>query len=206
MENQTSFDLNEAIGRWRKQLSKSPAFRADDLEELELHVRDAAKNLRAQGLNDEEAFLISVRRTGSGNVLAEEFAVINGYEVLLDRVLWMTIGWITISALLSVILMATVRIPSAFFAPAWPPVVLASAVIAGLRSILPKHLRAPMGWAAGLLIVSIAVLVYLVPPLQDVSGSIEGFSYLIYNVTFMVQCLVSAGLIALVTFKQFRRS
>ena len=58
MENQTSFDLNAAIQRWRAGLAKSSSFHTDDLDELESHVRDSATTLRAQGLTDEEAFVM----------------------------------------------------------------------------------------------------------------------------------------------------
>jgi hypothetical protein len=67
MENETSFDLNAAIQRWRGQLAGSPSFRADDLEELESHLRDSVVSLQAKELSDEEAFLIAVRRTGTDN-------------------------------------------------------------------------------------------------------------------------------------------
>src|SRR5205814_1318591 len=101
MENQTSFDLGAAIQRWRGELAKSASFRADDLEELEMHLRDSQTSLRAQGLTAEEAFLIAARRTGSGDVLAAEFAAINGTSVWPDRLLWMATGGVTMSALWS---------------------------------------------------------------------------------------------------------
>jgi hypothetical protein len=47
MENQTSFDLNAAIQRWRRELAKSSSFRADDLEELESHLRDSESSLQS---------------------------------------------------------------------------------------------------------------------------------------------------------------
>src|SRR5438552_17659101 len=141
MENKTSFDLNAAIQRWRGDLAKSSSFRADDLEELESHLRDSESSLRAQGLTDEEAFLIAVRRTGSEDGLAAEFATINASSVWLDRLLWMITGSITMSALWSLTTMLLfVRTVFAWLAPA----ILAFALIAGLQSnLVRKFLRAP---------------------------------------------------------------
>src|SRR5690349_5770279 len=98
MENQTAFDLNVAIQRWRVQLAHTSSFRADDLEELESHLLDSQRSLRAVGLSDEEAFLIAIRRIGSGDALAGEFAAVNGFPLWLDRLLWMTTGSMIISA------------------------------------------------------------------------------------------------------------
>jgi hypothetical protein len=94
MENQTSFDLNAAIQRWRAELAKSSSFKKDDLDELEAHVRDSTETLRAPSLSEEEAFLIATRRTGQQDQLAAEFATVNGSSVWLDRIRWITIGWI----------------------------------------------------------------------------------------------------------------
>jgi len=94
MENKTPFDLNAAVQRWRAELAKSPNFRADDLDELESHVRDSEASLRALGLTSEEAFLIAVRRTGAGDVIAAEFATVNRSYVWQSRLLWMSAAWI----------------------------------------------------------------------------------------------------------------
>ena len=45
MENQTAFDLNQAIQRWRENLANSPAFRSENLNELESHLRDSISTL-----------------------------------------------------------------------------------------------------------------------------------------------------------------
>lgn len=46
----------------------------DDLAELESHLRESTGQLQAHGLNEEEAFLIAVRRLGNERELAREFA------------------------------------------------------------------------------------------------------------------------------------
>ena len=65
MENQTEFDLNRAMATWRQQLGQSPAYREENLEELESHLRDSIATLAGKGLTDEEAFLVATRRVGA---------------------------------------------------------------------------------------------------------------------------------------------
>jgi hypothetical protein len=205
MENETSFDLNAAIQRWRGQLSKFPSFRADDLEELESHVRDSALSLRAQGLTDEEAFLIAVRRTGAGDVLAAEFAAVNGSSVWLDRLLWMIMGSIAISALWSL----TTTVLFVGTALAWfAPVTLVLALVFGLRSpIVRQFLAAPERLAIAFLVVNL-FSVLLRTSLMDnrLLGPTAHLPYiqrlLLYNITFFIQLVASVGLIAVIAFKR----
>src|ERR1043165_8539789 len=60
MEATTPFDLNQAIQRWRENLGQSPAFRSENLFELESHLRDSIATLQRQGLSDEEALLVTM--------------------------------------------------------------------------------------------------------------------------------------------------
>ena len=92
MENQTSFDLNLAIQRWREELGQSPAFHSENLNELESHLCDSIATLQTRGLSAEEAFIIATRRIGKGGSLEMEFAKVNRRTVWLDRALWMLIG------------------------------------------------------------------------------------------------------------------
>src|SRR2546422_6564498 len=57
MEKPGPFVLNEAIRRWREHLSRMPSLRRENLDELELHLRDAVTTLQARGLSEEEAWL-----------------------------------------------------------------------------------------------------------------------------------------------------
>jgi hypothetical protein len=92
METKTAFDLNTAIQRWREHLSQSPQFRPENLEELEVHLRDSVAALRDNALSEEEAFLVATRRIGGVPALAPEFAKVNGREVWMNRLLWMLVG------------------------------------------------------------------------------------------------------------------
>src|ERR1039457_5316434 len=92
MENPTTFDLNNAICRWRDGLRQSPHFREENLAELEAHLRDSVAELQGRGLPDEEAFLLATRRLGNPARLDSEFAKVNRRQVWLHRVLWMLVG------------------------------------------------------------------------------------------------------------------
>jgi hypothetical protein len=73
MENQTSFDMNLAIRRWREKLAQSPTVSRESLDELESHLRDSAMMLERSGLSAEEAYMIAARRMGPGGALEMEF-------------------------------------------------------------------------------------------------------------------------------------
>lgn len=92
METTDAFDLNRAIVSWRQTLSGSPAVHAEDLDELESHLRDAVEELEGTGLSDEEAFLVSAHRLGPTKPIEAEFGKVNLSGVWLYRVLWMLIG------------------------------------------------------------------------------------------------------------------
>jgi hypothetical protein len=66
--------IEERIGQWRGYLSRRRALSADDVAELEGHLRDQIDRFQASGLSEEEAFLIGVTRIGELNALAREYA------------------------------------------------------------------------------------------------------------------------------------
>jgi hypothetical protein len=102
MENQTAFDLNHSIQQWRENLGQSPAFRSENLNELESHLRDSIATLQAKGLSAEEAFIIAARRMGNHNALEKEYGKVNGDAVWLDRIVWILVGvqvWSLVSML-----------------------------------------------------------------------------------------------------------
>lgn len=93
METTTSFDLNRAIREWRENLAQSPAFRSENLDELESHLRDSVTTLQTRGLSAEEAFMVAANRIGKGGALESEFGKVNRTAVWLDRFFWMLIGY-----------------------------------------------------------------------------------------------------------------
>jgi hypothetical protein len=74
MEDQTPFNLEDAIRKWRDSLLQLSRMRAEELEELELHLRDSVNALQKRGLSDEEAWIIAQRRLGQRDALNKEFA------------------------------------------------------------------------------------------------------------------------------------
>jgi hypothetical protein len=66
--------LETQITQWRTAVSRSRAIASSDVEELESHLREQVADLESTGLNEEEAFLVAVRRLGAVDVVTEEFA------------------------------------------------------------------------------------------------------------------------------------
>jgi hypothetical protein len=67
-------NLEERIAQWRQYLRSRPAVHAADVEELEDHLRSQIDALRGAGLQEDEAFLVAVKRMGDQDALAREFA------------------------------------------------------------------------------------------------------------------------------------
>jgi hypothetical protein len=66
--------LEVEIAEWRSFVGQVPAVDGRDVDELEAHLRDQIADLNAAGLAADEAFLIAVKRMGSLDALAREFA------------------------------------------------------------------------------------------------------------------------------------
>lgn len=77
MENVSQFDLNIALQRWLARLGQSPQVKAENLKELESHVRDSVVQLQTKGLSSEESFLVATHRVGNPEKLEPEFAKMN---------------------------------------------------------------------------------------------------------------------------------
>jgi hypothetical protein len=66
--------LEAQIDQWRGYLRRRQAIRAQDVAELEDHLRDQVAALRQGGLSDDEAFLVAVKRLGAQDAISNEFA------------------------------------------------------------------------------------------------------------------------------------
>jgi hypothetical protein len=64
----------QQIQQWRGYVKRRAALTHDDATELEEHLRGQIGDLVAQGLADDEAFLVAVKRMGSVDELSREFA------------------------------------------------------------------------------------------------------------------------------------
>lgn len=58
------FDLERAISAWRRAYERDRVFSAEDVEELERHLRDHTADLVQRGRTEEEAFAEALRRVG----------------------------------------------------------------------------------------------------------------------------------------------
>lgn len=99
MEVQTSFDLNNAIGKWRARLAAEEGMREDVLRELESHLRDGVEVWRGKGLSEEEAFWVAARRIGQAREISAEFAKAEPLNVWRTRLFWMLVGIISMNLL-----------------------------------------------------------------------------------------------------------
>jgi hypothetical protein len=66
--------LEERIGEWREYFRKRRVVRSVDVEELEDHLRSQVEALREAGLDEDEAFLVAVKRLGDLDSVSREFA------------------------------------------------------------------------------------------------------------------------------------
>lgn len=95
----TPFDLNQALLDWRSRLAAAGPCRAEDLEEMESHLRDSVGALEARGLTSDEAFLVAARRLGHPRNLAEEWGKVHPAEVFRTRAIWMLVGFLLVGLL-----------------------------------------------------------------------------------------------------------
>ena len=66
--------LEDRIAEWRSYLRRRQAIHRVDVDELEDHLRNQVADLREAGLDEDEAFLIAVKRIGDLEALSREFA------------------------------------------------------------------------------------------------------------------------------------
>ena len=69
-----STEMETQIGRWRGYLQRRQAISPADLDELEDHLREQIADRRATGLDEEEAFLVAIKRIGNLDAVSREFA------------------------------------------------------------------------------------------------------------------------------------
>lgn len=75
------FDLESQIRKWRAHVQSTGSLGAQDVEELESHLRDSVDELAARGVSAEEAFIVSIRRMGDAEALDHEFAKVSAESV-----------------------------------------------------------------------------------------------------------------------------
>lgn len=66
--------LEEQIDQWRGYVQRRRAISAADVDEMEDHLRGQVHDLTTSGLDDDEAFLVAVKRMGNLDEVSREFA------------------------------------------------------------------------------------------------------------------------------------
>ncbi|WP_369372114.1 permease prefix domain 1-containing protein [Promicromonospora sp. Populi] len=66
--------LEEQFDQWRGYVQRRRAISAADVDEMEDHLRGQVNDLTASGLDDDEAFLVAVKRMGNLDEVSREFA------------------------------------------------------------------------------------------------------------------------------------
>ena len=87
------FHLDKAVAAWRDRLQRNRAFLADDLDELESHLRDHVDRLVGAGLSEREAFEAARRRLGSDLQLESEYRKVRFGRSKRVRHLWKNTRW-----------------------------------------------------------------------------------------------------------------
>ena len=67
-------ELEAQIDRWRGYVQRNRAISPADVDELEDHLREQIADRQATGLDDEEAFLVAIKRLGNLDAVSREFA------------------------------------------------------------------------------------------------------------------------------------
>jgi len=75
------FDLEQAIGKWRKSMSARLPFQGDTVAELESHLRDAVQKHQQSGLAPAEAWTAALKQLGDPDLIAREFGKLPGRSI-----------------------------------------------------------------------------------------------------------------------------
>ena len=72
-----AFDFERALATWRQFVSRNPAIRNTDLDELENHLRDAYESFVRKGMDPEQAFNAAKEDLGDLSHLEESYRVVH---------------------------------------------------------------------------------------------------------------------------------
>ena len=152
----TMFDIESRIRDWRQGLLAGETLRAQDIDELEDHLREEFESLRAPRalpplLSEEERFLIATRRLGRADALTREFAKADPSAAWRRRWILICAGYVGIGFALCLINMAEVMVAStlARVTSPWWLVLNGAVTLAGVLcaiALVRSMIRSP--WAA----------------------------------------------------------
>ena len=90
------FDLNGELKQWRAILLRSGVLRAEDIDELEIHLRELIETLTADGLGVDAAFRTASEQLGDIQSITNEFAKENRTMNVVSRIIGVTIVGLTV--------------------------------------------------------------------------------------------------------------
>jgi hypothetical protein len=121
--------LDKQLAAWKESIVRAGTLTEEDLLELELHVRDTVHELTEQGLTQEEALLVALRRIGDPSVLAVEYQKVNPGLAWARRWYWMAAGFLGFSVALQGIQTLGTLTASLFYPKGWSFVVLTMSLL-----------------------------------------------------------------------------
>lgn len=77
MDAHKEFDINIHIEKWQSEIENVDSLTEGDREELKSHFLDVLDSLKALGLDDEEAFLVTKKRLGNSSDWDEDYQTVN---------------------------------------------------------------------------------------------------------------------------------
>ena len=92
MGRNNEFNLQEQIDRWVSKIRSEPSFTESDSEELKSHLLDSIDELKGAGLNEEEAFWVSLRRMGSSFEWEADYGEVNKPLIQMRKSLFILAG------------------------------------------------------------------------------------------------------------------
>ena len=171
------FDLERHLSQWRAHYQAGAAYNADDVDELETHLRDEMDQLEAKGLLPEESFWIARRRLGEADVLEGEYGKNKGAAGWRKPLLWALGGYVSVQ----------------FFTQA---LALVSGLTYALSAFFPAAADSPLS----------SLSVWLLAPLEAVFRwrPDPAFSpYLVFNILW--QTLLMGAIAALAFYPRLRQ-
>lgn len=70
-------DISNLVNAWERKFTNEPSITSIDLDELKNHLLDMIDELKASGLDEEEAFLIATKRFGDVQSLKPDYEEVN---------------------------------------------------------------------------------------------------------------------------------
>ena len=92
MEKNADAGILMSINRWVEKIKSGSSLTASNSEELKNHLLDTMDNLKAAGLDDEEAFWIASRRLGDINILKNDFDEVNMPVIQMRKIILLFSG------------------------------------------------------------------------------------------------------------------